>query len=58
MGLPHSKTSQSEWDARKRASVMECGSPMPLFYVVVCGIGLLNDGNVPFSTNEFTRSSG
>jgi protein ImuB len=30
IGLPHSKTSRREWLARERASVLECGSPMPL----------------------------
>jgi putative protease len=30
-GLPHSKTSRTEQGAREGASVLECGSPMPLF---------------------------
>src|SRR5262245_54246611 len=31
IGLPHSTTSRKEWRAIRRDSVVECGSPMPLF---------------------------
>ena len=31
IGLPHSTTSRKEWGAMLRASVVEYGSPMPLF---------------------------
>jgi ACS family hexuronate transporter-like MFS transporter len=31
IGLPHSKTSRSQRRARNRASVVECGCPLPLF---------------------------
>src|SRR6185436_16507713 len=31
IGLPHSTTSRKKWCAVHRASVVECGSPMPLF---------------------------
>jgi hypothetical protein len=30
IGLPHSKTSRKELRIIRRASVLECGSPMPL----------------------------
>ena len=30
IGLPHSTTSRKEWGAMLRASVVECGSLMPL----------------------------
>src|SRR5438874_10791305 len=29
-GQPHSKTLRKEWHAGKRASVLECGCPLPL----------------------------
>jgi hypothetical protein len=29
-GQPHSKTWREEWHAGERASVMECGCPLPL----------------------------
>src|SRR5256885_14928963 len=31
IGLPHSKTLRKECSTRRRDSVLECGSPMPLF---------------------------
>jgi hypothetical protein len=31
IGLPHSTTSRKEWRAIGRDSVVECGSPLPLF---------------------------
>jgi hypothetical protein len=31
MGLPHSKTSRKELREIRRVSVLECGSPMPLY---------------------------
>jgi hypothetical protein len=34
MGLPHSTTSRKKWHAGIRASVVERGSPMPLFHAV------------------------
>src|SRR5262245_48108314 len=37
IGLPHSTTSRKEWRAIARASVVECGSPMPLWRIY-CGI--------------------
>jgi hypothetical protein len=30
-GQPHSKTSRTERRARERASVLECGCPLPLY---------------------------
>jgi hypothetical protein len=30
-GEPHSKTSRTEFGARERYSVLECGGPPPLF---------------------------
>ena len=30
IGLPHSKTSRNKWRAIRRASVLECGCPLPL----------------------------
>jgi sugar lactone lactonase YvrE len=38
MGLPHSKTLRSENDSKTRASVLECGSPMPLFFSLVVAL--------------------
>jgi hypothetical protein len=46
IGLPHSKTSRNEWRAVRRDSVLECGSPMPLWvrFVDWCKFG---DQNPP-----------
>ncbi len=35
MGLPHSKASRKEWRVIHRASVLECGSPMPLLLLAI-----------------------
>jgi hypothetical protein len=35
MGLPHSRTSRNELPARRRDSVLECGSPVPLSSISV-----------------------
>jgi len=35
-GQPHSKTSRTELRAGERASVLECGCPLPLFWLLKC----------------------
>jgi D-alanyl-lipoteichoic acid acyltransferase DltB (MBOAT superfamily) len=47
IGLPHSTTSRKEWPAIGRASVVECGSPMPLWLPFVAG-RISAVGLVPF----------
>src|SRR3954471_14955173 len=39
-GQPPSNTSRKERHARKRASVLECGCPLPLSYVVTLSKGI------------------
>src|SRR5689334_12055665 len=48
MGLPPSTTSRKEWHAELRASVVECGSPMPLCWYSepneqLCGMLFCNE---------------
>jgi hypothetical protein len=33
-GQPHSKTSRTAWPAGKRASVLDCDCPLPLYVLI------------------------